>query len=70
MVEVVLCEDCVHSHLGNKKRKPYRWLCTKFPRIENDNYVTRAEMINEPFMYCCNINGGACPLFEKDENNE
>lgn len=65
-----LCEDCEHSHSDNAKRKPYRWMCIMFPRIELDNFVTSEDRMNDPYMYCKDINGGACPLFKKEKGKQ
>lgn len=62
-----LCEDCTNSHSENAKRKPYRWMCVKFPRLDASNYVTSKERVSEPYMYCKDINGGHCPLYERNE---
>ena len=65
-----LCDNCEHSHSDNEKRPPYRWMCTKFPRIEMDNFVTLDVRISDPYMHCKNINGGACPLFIKTKDQQ
>jgi hypothetical protein len=67
---MTLCEDCEHSHPTNKKRKAYRWMCMKFPRIEMDNFVTTDQRLSDPYMYCKDINGGICPLFKKEKGNQ
>lgn len=65
-----LCEECEYSHADNAKRPAYRWLCVKFPRLESANFVTSAERMTEPFMYCKDINGGKCPLFRKSKGKQ
>lgn len=69
-METTLCENCEYSHAENAKRPAYRWMCSKFPRVEAANFVTSAERMSEPFMYCKDINGGKCPLFKKSKLNQ
>lgn len=65
-----LCEECEHLHPTSDKRPPYRWMCMKFKRVEQDNFLTKNERLTEPYMYCQNINGGICPLFEKTKGRQ
>lgn len=62
---ITMCESCENSHDDNEKKKPYRWMCNKFPRIDNSNFVSRDIRLTDPYMYCKDINGGACPLWKE-----
>ena len=67
---MTICEDCEHFHPDNAKRKPYRCMCMKFPRMDYANFVTTENRLSDPYMYCEHINGGACPLFERKKTNQ
>lgn len=59
---ITMCEDCDNLH-SDKGKNPKYWMCTKFPRVEHNNFVTKETRLTEPYMYCSNINGGCCPMF-------
>jgi len=61
---IVKCEECVNLH-SDRAKNPKYWMCTKFPRLEIDNFVTTETRVSDPYMYCHNINGGCCCLFER-----
>ena len=63
--ELTICEDCEHMHPESRKRSSYWAMCMKFPRLEGQGFVSKANWDSDPpFMHCRNINGGACPIFE------
>lgn len=57
------CEDCDNVLEESRKKAPYYWTCTKFPNVEGGGFVQRNVRVNEPYMLCKGINGGACPCF-------
>ncbi len=66
MNEITLCEDCQHMHPDSRNGPSWRAMCSKFPRLEGMGFVTRNIWDRDPpYMYCHNINGGACCVFEK-----
>ncbi len=65
---VTLCENCENLH-SETKGNPKYWMCIKFPRLEQSNFVTKESRITEPYMYCSQINGGNCPLFKSKKEN-
>lgn len=65
-----LCENCEHSHPENEKRPSYRWMCIMFPRVEQNNFVTTDNRLSEPYMFCKDINGGKCPLFQRAKGKQ
>lgn len=65
------CEDCDNVHAESRKQHPSRWLCSQFPRLEGQGFVTRTGWADqEPFMRCVNINGGVCKLFRKRRDGQ
>lgn len=64
-----LCKDCEHLYEETKKNPRY-WMCIKHPRLELGNFVTDELRMTDPYMYCKDINGGACPLFKDKKLNE
>lgn len=65
------CEDCDNVHESTRKQSPSRWLCMKFPRLENMNPVAPKAWVGvEPYMRCFGINGGFCPLFVKRRDGQ
>lgn len=62
--EATLCNHCDNVHPESRHSQPWRWMCTKFPRLEGFGYVTDDRWDKfPPFMFCNDINGGACPLY-------
>jgi hypothetical protein len=66
---MTLCEECEHLH-SDTKRNPKYWMCVKFPRVDTQNFVTSEQRLTDPYMYCSQINGGACPLFQKRKGKQ
>ncbi len=67
---MTFCEDCEHLHPASKG-PPWRWLCSKSPRMEGYGFITRGMWDHmDPFMLCVGINGGACPMFEQKPEPE
>lgn len=65
------CDQCDHVHQDSRKRHPGQWLCIKFPRVEGQGFVAPDWWIeHEPYQRCVNINGGACPLFERRRDGQ
>lgn len=59
------CEECDHLYPGSEKLPPWRWMCMKHPRLEGFGFVTKGQWDQfPPYLYCKDVNGGACPLFE------
>ncbi len=55
----------------SKGSPPWRWMCAKHKRLDGFGFVTRDTWDEAPpFLYCNNVNGGVCPLFEKGEASE
>lgn len=63
-MERTACEVCDFVHMDTRKQHPGRWLCVKFPRLENLNAVAPKQwVLHEPYNRCVNINLGHCPLY-------
>lgn len=62
------CADCKHVH-PESGGAPWTWMCSKHERREGYGFVTK-EVWDKfpPFLYCKDVNGGACPLYEEREN--
>jgi len=53
------CDFCIPNGA------PWRWECAKHPRLEGYGFVTRDRWDDmPPHLYCKDVNGGACPLFQ------
>ncbi len=64
----VWCEDCT-SHIPANYAS--RDLCNRHPRHEGHGFVRRGEWANAPpFLFCRDVNNGACPLFEPKRDGE
>lgn len=64
-LEPTYCERCRHVLRVEKSAAPWRWLCIKHRRIEGFGFVTRGTWdAFPPYLYCKDVNGGCCPLFE------
>lgn len=60
-----VCDDCLHVMRDGPS---YRWTCHECARKEGFGFVTRKLWEKDaPFMYCRDINGGACKMFERKE---
>lgn len=62
------CDECEHVH--DKKLKWYRWTCIKHKRMEGFGFVKHDVRETEPYLFCKDVNGGACPLFEKEKGKQ
>lgn len=59
------CEDCENVHMDTRKQHPGKWLCVRFPRLQNLNAVAPNQwVLHEPYNRCVNINLGFCPLHQ------
>lgn len=66
-----LCKTCDNVVEQSKSRHPSRWQCRMFPRTEGFGFVTDDTWDKfDPWMYCNDINGGACPLWKERKNHE
>ncbi len=66
-----ICSDCDHMH-NERTGHPRYWMCMKFPRTADGfGFVTDTVWDKAaPYMYCVDINGGVCPLFEPRRNED
>lgn len=64
---MTFCETCANVHMDSLRGPPWRWLCTKHARLnEGFGFVTSTTWDNAaPFLYCKDVNAGACPLYEE-----
>ena len=66
MLPETICANCEHMHKPNQSDPFYRWLCLKHKRMQGMNPVTGDDtLLSPPYLYCKDVNGGACPLFER-----
>lgn len=66
------CIDCKHVHQDTIKSAPWYWLCTRHSRL-NEGFGFVTDHIWDkapPFLYCKDVNAGACPLFERNEGSQ
>ena len=64
-----VCEKCKHCDKASKHSK--YWLCRMHKRREGFGFVTSDKWDDfEPFLYCRNVNGGSCPLYQEEENDQ
>lgn len=62
MTEATWCEAC-ENRLPAKH--PARDMCLKHPRHEGYGFVRKGKWDDfPPFLFCRDVNGGGCPLFE------
>lgn len=64
---ITYCHKCTNVHEDTRKLKPWYWLCTRHPNLEEGyGFVTDNTWDDgEPFLKCRDVNKGACPLFEE-----
>ncbi len=56
------CETC-DFYMGG--RYPARDMCQKHPRSEGFGFVRKEQWDDfPPYLFCKDVNGGQCPLFE------
>lgn len=68
---VTYCDDCKHVYKANKSDSPSRWMCVHHKRLEGFGFVTRTTWDNAPpYLFCKDVNGGLCPLFEPNPGIE
>jgi hypothetical protein len=66
--QVTWCDTCRHVEAVSRKQSAYYWLCHKHPRIGGFGFVApEAQTNSPPFLFCRHVNGGRCPLYEKQE---
>ena len=63
-------EDCCHVAEHSREGPRYRWMCLKHPRTnEGFGFVTHSFWDKEPpYLFCKDVNAGACPVFEPLED--
>ncbi len=68
----VYCADCDHVLEDTRRLEPWRWLCIKHPNISDGfGWVTATSWDKAPpYLYCKNVNGGLCPLFEPKRGDD
>lgn len=66
------CENCTNVRKPARAAPPWKWLCSRHPRLDGYGWVTQGTWDDAPpFLACNQVNGGACPLFnQKPENWE
>ena len=57
---ITFCEDCEHM-IERSKHIRYSE-CQMHPRL-NDGFVSSSVRVTTPYLYCKDVNGGACCLF-------
>lgn len=68
---ITYCHNCEHLHPNSEKMNPWRWMCLKHPRREGFGYVTPDKWDDfPPYLFCRDLNGGACPLWEPRREHE
>ena len=71
MSNLTICEDCEHMHPDSRNGPSWRAMCSKFPRLEGMGFVSRTFWSKDaPYMYCKDINGGACCVWEPRKSLE
>lgn len=64
---MTICMQCKHLYKVRESDPWYRWLCMKHPRLQGLNAVTGDDTLQSPpYLFCRDVNGGACPLYEED----
>jgi len=58
---ITLCDKC--DNVVDKKANPRYWACIKHIRLL-DGFVSSTARVTNPYLFCRDVNGGACPLFE------
>lgn len=61
---MTMCEDCEYVEETSRKQPPWRWLCVRHKRMF-DGFVSTEERVSAPYLFCKDVNGGACPLFKQ-----
>ncbi|KKN17820.1 hypothetical protein LCGC14_0962020 [marine sediment metagenome] len=68
MSETTWCEDCDNRIPA---KYPTRDMCTKHPRHDGFGFVLRGQWDDfPPYLFCKDVNGGGCPLFEPKRDGE
>jgi len=63
--ERTLCERCEHVTLETRKQRPRYWQCARHKRFDRVSFLSDADWSEvDPHLYCRDVNGGMCPLFE------
>jgi len=57
------CDECDNLHPATAKLNEERWLCLRFPKLAGSRGFMSRTHVNEPYMRCYGINGGACIAF-------
>lgn len=65
------CADCKHVFKERKSDPPWRWMCVKHKRMDGFGFVTKDCWDDmPPFLYAKDVNGGDCPLFEREDGKQ
>jgi hypothetical protein len=70
VVTGTVCIRCQHVVEYTRRMPPYRWLCEKHRRGgDGFGFVTDTDWDDKPpYLFCKDVNGGFCPLFEPLED--
>lgn len=70
MTDQTLCKDCDFVETESRKQADYRWLCIRHKRLgPKHRFVTDTLTLKDPpYLYCVDVNGGFCLLFEPRRN--
>jgi hypothetical protein len=64
MIEPTYCNTCDNVHGETRREAEYRWLCTRHKRLDGRGYTSPNARNEAPYLYCRDVNAGACPLWE------
>lgn len=66
MSDPTLCAACDHVEPTSRRQPTRWWLCMRHHRLPGFNGFVTGVMWEKdpPFLWCRDVNGGACPLFE------
>ena len=68
MTDATWCDACVNRIPA---KHPARDMCNRHPRHEGYGFVRKGEWDDfPPFLFCRDVNGGGCPLFEPKRDGE
>lgn len=69
--ELTLCKECNNLYVASKNDQPGRWMCIKHKRLPVFGFVTHEAWENfPPYLFCRDVNGGACPLFRPKRDGQ
>jgi hypothetical protein len=63
--KITYCERCANVYRLDRRDPPWRWMCIRHRRMEGFGFVTTGTWDDAPpYLYCRDVNGGQCPLYE------